>query len=644
MLNISPDDIKKMSSSQEFIDLLNELNESNPQFRSIPSEHQRLALLLLMSGQLESIEGLERLYLKRPMPSIEEFLTPEYLGESGTSFFQSSNIRRKELLEIFAPQSTIRQFVLTGAIGAAKTSTAIISELFNLFRVNCLRKPQLSMGSNDSTKAMTLQLFTTTKGKAESLLYDRTKNFLGMCQYYVEVNKESDFLDFQNEKYEHLIPWTENNFGDVNYIAFPNNVRVMFGSQARHALGEDVFGGILDEAEFRTGLARGGMEQTFELYYEILERIRSRFLGSRYTLMCLVSSIGKSKGVMATHMEESRGRSDTKISQYSIWEVRYPEALKEHGYFYVLRGTQRHPSRVMTDLEKEHIEKGELEAPAACEFIKVPEIYRDDFERRTETSLMNLAGQASLGQEVPFDDLSEVEDDSLMPVIEISAPLQGARPLREQLPTEYFIRTPEGWRFRRYPGAPRYAALDLADSGVAGISVIHKELSITGKVMYVSDLVLKITSPNRISLDSVREFMFDLKDYYGINFAIVTADQYQSTQMLQKFEATNFATIHSGRLSVDTTRIQYDTLSSLVAEGSLKTGTMRDLRKELESIYFDQKGKPRSTGRKDISDSLCAACFNAVSNPIDTPSNSYEGWGIMQDRIHQMTEEYEELV
>jgi hypothetical protein len=636
MLDIDEKLVDEIASSAEFDQVLDEVCAANPRFKQIPRIQQRTALALLMSGKLDSIEEIEKIYVKRPLPSIQEFLTPEYLGDTANEIYDHW---RKDLYEIFAQESVIRQFALTGAIGTGKSTAAICAELFNLFRVNCLRRPQLSMGS-DPTKSMTLQLFTVTKGKAKSLLYERVKTFLEVCQYYVQVQHESDFLDFRDEKNEHIIPWIEVNSVDDHHILFPNKIRIAFGSQARHALGEDVFGGILDEAEFRIG---GDVDSTIKLYYEILERIRSRFLGSRFTLMCIVSSISTERGVMAQYIEDARRRPDTKVSQYSIWEVKYPNAIKEHGYFYVLRGTQRHPSRVMTDEEKVRIEKGLLEPPAASQFIQVPEIYRHDFETRPEASLMNLAGQVSLSQEIPFDDLSEVEDPSLMPVIEISAPLQGERPLREQLPKEYFIQTPQGWRIRRYPGAPRVAHLDLADSGEAGITVLHKELSITGKIMYVTDLVIKVTSPNRISLDSVREFMFDLKDYYGMSFAIVTADQYQSVQTLQRFEVTNFASVRVGRLSVDTNRIPYDALSALVAEGTLKIGKLGDLRKQLESIYFGDKGKPYSTGRKDIADSLCGAAFNAISNPADVPVNFYENHEEITNRIRKVFEKYEEV-
>jgi hypothetical protein len=629
-LHIDPEVLKFVSESEEFRQLLDEVNKANPRFREIPKDQQRIALALLMTGQLDSVTELERLYVRRPIPSIQEFLTVPYVGETANSIYPKW---REDLHEIFAPDSIIRQWGLTGSIGSGKTTIAIVAQLFNLFRVNCLRRPQLSMGS-DPTKAMNLQLFTVTLDKVESLLVGRVKTFLQACQYYVEVGDEADFLDFRDPKYEHMIPWCERD----DEILFPNRVRIRWGSQSRHALGEDVFGGILDEAEFRIGQ---DVAEALELYYELLERIRSRFLGSRFTLMCLLSSIKTAKGVMGTYIEEASRRPDTKISQYAIWETKYPHAI-EDGYFYVLRGTQRHPSRVMSDEEQDLIDKGELEPPGASEFIKVPDIYRVDFEERTEQSLMNLAGQASLGQEVPFDDLSGLEDPDLCPVLEISAPLQGTKPLRDQLPREHFIQTSQGWRLRRYPGAPRYAHLDLADTGEGGVTILHKELGMDGRVLYVVDFCLKVTSPNRVSLDSVRDLMFDFRDYFGVSFNLVSADQYQSAQMLQKFIATNYAVIKSYRLSVDRNRIPYDTLSTIIADQGVRIGKMRDLKRQLEDVYYD-KNKPKSKKRKDIADSLCGAVFNAVSTPQDVPANSYQHFNKIQRSITRISEEYEEV-
>jgi hypothetical protein len=527
---------------------------------------------------------------------------------------------------------------------SGKTTIAVIAQLFNTFRINCLRRPQMSMGA-DPTKAMNLQLFTTTRGKAKSILYDRVKTFLGVCQHYIEVPSQADFKEFQSEAFEHIIPWTEEVDPDGEFIVFPNNVRIRSGSQPRHALGEDVYGGILDEAEFREGLTHGKVEDTFNLYYEILERIRSRFMGSRFTLMCLMSSIKNTRGVMAKYMDEAKNRVDTKVSQYAIWDTKLPNAIEEEGYFYAMRGTMRHPSKVMNEEEQRQIDEGILDPPPTCEFVKVPNRYKDDFESNTERSLMNLAGRVSLGAETPFDDLTDMVDPSLCPVIDISAPLQGTKPLRDQLPKEYFVRTSEGLRLRRYPGSIKYCHVDLADTGEGGIAIVHKELSTSqgdARIIFVVDFCIRLVSPNRISLDHVRDLLFDFRDLYGVTFGIITADQYQSTQMLQKFEAVNFASVRSGKLSVDTNRIPYDTLSSAIAQDNVKIGKLGPLKRQLESIYFENN-KPKSTGRKDCADALCGAIFNSSQNASDVPSQVYEFYGQINTRIEELQKDYEDI-
>jgi hypothetical protein len=406
---------------------------------------------------------------------------------------------------------------------------------------------------------------------------------------------------------------------------------------------------MLDEAEFRIG-SRGMVDKAFSLYDNIFERIRSRFLGIRYTLMCLLSSIAHEKGVMATHIAQLRNDPTGKVSQYSIWDTKYPDALEKDGHFWVMRGTQRHPSRVLRLEEGLQAEQDQFDLPPSCTLVKVPKRYEADFHRRTEQSLMNLAGQASMGQEIPFDDLSKIEDPNLCPVLYITAPLGNANqpvpaPLRDQLPKNIFVSTPEGLRFKRYPAATRYGAWDGAAVSSAGLAVVHKELSLSGKVIYVADLVLRITSPNRINLEAVKEFIIDLRDYYGLGFKTFTADQYQSEQLLQKLTSIAYAeTVEV--LSVDKTRTPYDTLSNVVAHDCLKVGMLRDLKRELESVYFENNKVYKlvlENSHADMADSLCAAVNNAVNSLYDTPSNVYESFGAIRKTLELLDVDYQRI-
>jgi hypothetical protein len=140
--------------------------------------------------------------------------------------------------------------------------------------------------------------------------------------------------------------------------------------------------------------------------------------------------------------------------------------------------------------------------------------------------------------------------------------------------------------------------------------------------MYVVDFLIRIISPDRISLESVRDFMVDLKKKLGFSIEMITADQYQSTAMLQFFEKYNTGKIVK-RLSVDRNLEPYATLNSLISEKLIRIGTLGEARKQFNNIYFAE-GKPHARiGRKDLIDALVGSIFNAATNPLDVPSNVY---------------------
>jgi hypothetical protein len=94
-------------------------------------------------------------------------------------------------------------FVCTGAIGTGKSTAALISLAYLLYRVNSLRRPQLSLGSAP-TKPLTIHLMTVTMAKAQSTLISQMKELLLACKDYMRVDREADFAEFQKPDYEYI--------------------------------------------------------------------------------------------------------------------------------------------------------------------------------------------------------------------------------------------------------------------------------------------------------------------------------------------------------------------------------------------------------------------------------------------------------
>ena len=615
--------LEKIFNSKKFNDLYKKIEQSNARFRDLQESQKRLALAIILSGKSDIIPSLHRLVFIRPVPSIEDFLSPDFIP-TVSQFYDADkgNPWRKDLIKVFSPDSAVLEWILTGGIGVAKTSNSLLAHFYNTYRINSLRYPQLTLGS-DPGKSLNLQLLTITLEKAKSMI-EKMEVFLKNCDSYTEIGKEDDLKDFVVREGDIVtqIPYYVRK--RPASIIFPNNIKIVTGSQSIHALGDDLYGGSLDEAEFR-GSAEKGAEQAMATYSGILERIRSRFIMQRYTLMTLVSSIMHDTGIISDHLKNAVQENDqrTHISQYAIWEVRNPKVFQQQGSFYVLRGNKRTPSKVLSDDETKAYKAGTFVKPSGCKIIRVPDMYRKDFVRNVEEALRDIAGEHSIQDEKPFDVMDHCEDDNLADVFILTAPLDDHTSLIDQLPGSLLSVYPNGKRLSRYPDIMRYAHFDLADTGEAGVALVHKEFSRElNKEIIVVDFAAKIVSPSRISFEKIEEFGLALHEQLGINFHTMSCDQYQSASFLQKMEMRGVATVVK-KESVDKTAIPYNVLSNVVAEGSLRCGRMGELAIQLENIYFHKK-KPYSRMRKDIADALCGAVYHAKENTADIPVNYYE--------------------
>ena len=611
-------DVDRILNSKLFKILYKRIEESNARFRDLPETYKTAAMAIALSGKRGVIPSLETYVFRRKIPSMAEFLSLQYVP-TVSHFYDSEKGSpwRTDLIKIFSSESAVLEWILTGAIGTAKTSNSLLAHFYNLYRINSLREPQHTLGS-DPGKSMNLQLITVSLDKARAMI-DKMKTFLDACPYYEAIKEVDEVNNFRVPEGVMIdkIPYVLDKYA----IYLPNKIKVVTGSRATHAIGDDLFGGSLDEAEFHGGVK--GAEKAMDLYSQILERIRSRFVLQRFTLMTLVSSIMHDTGVIVAHLKSAVQSKDvrTHVSQFNIWEVKQPRLL-EQGWFQVLRGNRRYPSKILTKEEHEQEERGEFVMPSGCKLIKVPNLYRKDFEMKIEQSLRNLAGEYTIQDDKPFDEVDNCEDLNLCPVFTITAPLEATEPLIDQIPAAALSQYPDGKRLKRYPDTLRYVHWDLADTGEGGVAVVHKERDRAAeKTVYVVDFAARIVSPNRISFEKVEQLGLDLLDKLRLRVFRLTADQYQSVSFLQKMQTSRVAK-HVGKFSVDKNLIPYNVMANLVAENSVKCGKMGLLQEQLMNLYFAD-GKPYSRTRKDVADALCGALYHASENADDMPVNFY---------------------
>lgn len=632
---VNEQEYQELMNSHEFKLLYNHVSDSNMRFNELPEKERRLALAITMRGDESLVRGLEDLMYIRPVPKIEEILSDrKYLGTFGQTLF---SYWRNELTELFSDNNSYHEGVYGGAIGIGKSSVARAASFINLIRVSCLRYPQLTLGQQEETLLAT-QMMSVNLDKAWLTLMAPMFALFRASEFFMEVEKVRELEIYKDAP---RVPFCR----DGGYIRLPRGVLVTSGSTESHALGMTLIGAILDEAEFRGG----DIFATFDLYTQLKERVNSRMLDQntgmipKYIMLSLVSSAKTQNGVIYNYTKAiPEDDPHTRIMGRPIWDVKDTSPY-DRGYFYVLRGTKSHPSQIL-DGEHMAIENGTYEPPTNCKVIKVPIYYERQFKTRIEQALQNLAGEETISDDMPFDNLADMEFDELLPEMNLVARLGSKTPLITQLPKELFMNTTDGRVFSRYPSAPRYLHADLAlsSSSNAGLSIVHKELNDTGEPIIVVDLAMWITSPTRIDLRAVEQFIVDLVKIFKLNIHTVSADQFQSASMRQFLEMNKVAR-NVAYLSVDRTSNAYDSLASIIAAGLFRIGRCPKLKEQLEAISI-VNNKPMTRGKKDLADSIAGATYNALMNPKDVPVYSYSQYSKLKENNEVMyIDNFEEL-
>jgi hypothetical protein len=623
-------DYERLMNSEEFTRLYNHICSSNIRFKDLPEAEKKIALAMVMMNDEHLISGMQETMYVRKVPSFEEVLKDRrYLGGTGDTMY---GYWRKELGELFNPANSYYEGVFGGAIGIGKTSMARTSLIYNKIRLTALREPQLTLRQSPETILSTM-LMSVNLDKGWWTLGQPMYETLRQSQMFEEVKKLDELDDYDDSV---IIPFCK----DSGVIRFKRGIIIQIGSTDTHALGMTLVGALLDETEFRGG----GVESTLDTYTQLKERIRSRMMDQetsivpKFNFLAMVSSSKHQNGVIYNYTKEIKlDDPHTRIMGAPIWSVKDQDCYKR-GYFYVMRGTMTHPSRIM-DEYYDQIEDNSYELPPNCKIIKVPNVYRTDFSR-IEKALQNLAGEQTVSDDKPFDDLTNMEHPDLLPEFNMVLPLGGRVPAFDKLPVELFSSTPAGPRLARYPLARRYVHLDLAETTEAGIAMVHKELGPNNEIYFVADFVMWVTSPTRIDLDSIENLLIDLKDKAEVEFEIISADQYQSSSMRQIFTVKKVAK-NINYVSVDRDIQPYLNLASIASAGYLKTGNAPKLKSQLDAMYISNN-KIGTRIRKDMGDALCGSVHNARSSVKDVPTYYFHDW--QKVPVHTIGEDEESLV
>jgi hypothetical protein len=558
-------------------------------------------------------------YKEKPV-DINTFLKdPYYMGNFYDQLFPKW--RDEELPRIFSDPN-IWQLVFTGAIGGGKTFCATLCQVYKLYMMSCLRNPHKFYGLAEGSPIV-IGLFNVHKYKVETSSWGYMEAFIEKCPYF-------------REKYTRDPKKTTE-------IRFPNNIQVIAGSTELHALGNNVYGCLIDEVDFMRKAAKGEEDevgQAYKLHNALVRRIKSRFMirGNIPGLLAVCSSKTSQSGYVETLVNEQRRNPDPSvyIVDEPIWGYK-PKENYSGKKFKIFVGDKYRSAKIL-----------DKEDPTSdydiSSVIDVPVEHRADFEKDIEMAIRDVAGVAtySIRPFIPDREMIYkcIDHTRQHPFTRLDLPIT-----IEDLDTEILdyldyrkILAVDRSSYKPLvnPGARRFVHIDIGLTedalGFCMGHLSHNELvektdaggfKYTAKIPHIYiDLAFRLV-PNgsRIDLQKMRNFVYALRDF-GFKIHDITLDGYQSEDSVQQFIKSGFTDCKV--LSVDRKETPYVLLRQAILESRISYYEHPKLILELSNLQRDAEKKkidhPKEVvddgkkikGSKDLSDAVAGVVFHAM--------------------------------
>ncbi len=550
-----------------------------------------------------------REYHTTPVSPTEFITSPKYLGleeeiypKVGEEFAVMNNGKYVEV-------------VLTGAIGTAKTTLALWTTAYQLYLLACLREPHKTFDIDRSSEILFIfQSLNATLAK--QLNYDRFRSLVQNSPFFTQ------YFTFDPKINTECI--------------FPKRIIVRpVSGQESAAIGQNVFGGMMDEVNFMEVVEQsqktadgGEYNQAVALYNSLARRRKSRFMrkGKLPGIFCLVSS--KKYPGQFTDVKTKEAENDPTIYVYDkrTWDV-LPEDRFSDEWFDVFIGDLSRKPRVLED--DDHMDREKEKSL----IVQVPVEYKNDFDTDIMNALRDIAGVSTLATH-PFIMNQDAVAKGFGTVQSILT--------RDEVDFEY---TKLGILNKRFhtPQEPRWVHIDLSITGDAtgvacGFVDKFKKIKAaeeTWEVLpnIVFDFMLRVTPPknDEIKYHKIRTLIYKLREY-GLNIKWISLDSFQSTDMMQLLRRRGYTT---GMVSIDKVpQDPYAFLKTAFYQYRVDCPEHEFVKRELASLEIDvKKGKidHPPNGSKDVSDAMAGVIFGLTMrretwarhhiSPFDIPAS-----------------------
>jgi len=540
------------------------------------------------------------------------------------------------------------------SIGAGKTTFAFVCWLRKLYELSCYDYPQRLFGLSDMTDIVFAYL-SINMTHAERVGFGQFRSMVDSIPYFRK--------EFPRDRTYKSI------------LKFPQRIAILPGSDNLSVISTNLFGCIMDEADFYrrggSGASVGDAAKAAKIYREVTDRRMSRFMMKGYDpgFSAIISSASIQSSFVSSRIRQARQYNSATIFITTLWDVKPGNYSNDR--FFVFQGSENEDAFIVTsvnglipmssdairakiiDIRDKMIADGKsvdtdkavsdvmvkLPAKFIDNFVAVPMDFKQNFIDDVYGALRNIAGVSISPSGKLFSSKyawqkcisSEIRHPFTKETFTIS--LKTTQHLIDYfLPELMFNKVIESGKASykgliRHPEALRYVHLDYATThDTLGLAIVHiaEMIEDPNTMLRIpkleTDIVLSVMapkSPDRISFTKIRKFIFELRQM-GMRFGKISLDQYQSEDTIQIFTANSF---NAARRSVDKDDSAYLQVVDLIYEDRLIMYNYSILEREFFNLnHFVESKKvdhpdvndDGTRGDKGCSDALVAACANAV--------------------------------
>lgn len=564
--------------------------------RVIENPIKRAQYLLEAIDALEVLEARSAEEKEPPVDARTFFTDPYFMGGV-------VNLWPKLLEEVCkACSGEYTEAVFTGAIGTGKTTTALCVLAYYKYRLMNLRNPHRTFGLDPNSEIVFIMQSVTGK-TAFTVDYMRFRRMLENSKWF-----------------QKNAPFDRERTSTIRFYDSAVEVQPLPGN-AEAAIGENVFGGLIDEVNHMQVIQNSTRKKDGEVYDQMLENYRaiarrreSRFqrMGQVPGMLCLVGSANYA-GQFTDRKKQERDRQLERDGETSIyifdrrpWEVQ-PDDRFSPERFRVFLGDGTRKPRIIGATEK-------VSANDAPYVMDVPIDYRNTFESDLPGAVKDVAGIALHG---------------------FSNFISNYEAINAAFGKRQNIFVPDWCDFTNQPAqvrghaivnpdVPRYAHIDLSLSmDYAALSLSHCPgfskvdrggglIDTLPRVVFDGLLTIRPASGSQIPIHKIKKLVFALIEY-GYKIEWVSLDGFQSADFIQTMRRNR---IVSGIVSLDRTPEPYMVTRQLILDGLVEGPHNELVRKELkELVWTSQNSKVDhpADGSKDLADTVAGCCYGLAS-------------------------------